>query len=142
MMTTLDYLTGETGFTSQIIGHVEQYDYPGCLELRWDIPNCGAVTEDTGIVLKSGYRFIVMSLLRNQLRYYAASEDVNEVDYEVGILPDARQAYLFAEDYLIYKRELLTILTPRNILRARLEAQGDHVIERLNTDVRDYRRPV
>lgn len=136
MITTHDYLSSDSGFTSQILGLVEQYPYPGCLELRWDAPACGVVTEDTGLVLKAGSRFLVLSLLNNQLRYYAASDEGNEIDYEVGILPDARRACQFAEDYLIRKRELLAILLPRQVLRARLKAQPNGGVERPNTDTR------
>lgn len=135
MITTHDYLASEPGFTSRVLRNVEKYPYPGCGELRWDAPSCGVVAEDTGIVLKGGSRFIVLSLLRNQLRYYAASEDVNETDYEVGIFPDARSAYQFAEDYLVCKRELPIISIPRNVLRPRLEAKEDQVMNRPNEDM-------
>lgn len=94
--------------------------------------------EDTGIVLKAESRFTVMSLLRNELRYYAASEDVNEIDYEAAILPDAKRACLFAEDHLVRKRELLSILVPRKVLHARLKAQENGVIERPNTDMQEW----
>lgn len=137
MISTYDYLTSNSGVSSPFLGLVEQHPYPGCVELRWDAPACGVMTEDTGIVLKAGPRFLVLSLLSNQLRYYAASENANEIDYEVGIFPDANRACRFVQDYLIGKRELLSILIPRKILRARLKAQENGVIERPNTDVRD-----
>lgn len=139
MTSTLNYLTSDSGFTSSILNRIEQYSYPGCLELRWDAPACGIMTEDTGIALKAGSHFIVISLLKDQLRYFAASENADEVDYEIGILPDARRAGSFIEDYLVHKRELLAILTPRRILQARLEAEGECVIERPNTDTQDHR---